>query len=49
MLDGVEYLSTLTNNHINEILGQMESTLAFGKLKIKWYNKDINEAINSQP
>ena len=49
MLDGVEYTSTLTNNLINEILGQMESTLSFGKLKIKWYTKEVNEVIFSQP
>jgi Fic family protein len=49
MLDGVEYTSILTNNLIDEILGQMESTLAFGKVKIKWYNREVNEVIFSQP
>lgn len=27
----------------------MEATLSYGKSKIKWYNKEINEAIFSQP
>ncbi len=27
----------------------MEATLSYGKEKIKWYNKDVNEAIFSQP
>jgi Fic family protein len=27
----------------------MESTLEYAKKKIKWYNKEINEAIFSQP
>jgi predicted transcriptional regulator len=27
----------------------MEATLAHGKKHIKWYNKDVNEALFSQP
>jgi hypothetical protein len=27
----------------------METTLEYGKNKIKWYNKELNEAIFSQP
>jgi Fic family protein len=49
MLDAVEYTSALTNNLINEILDQMDSTLKYGKSKIKWYSKEVNEAIFSQP
>jgi len=49
MLDAVENTSALTNNLINEILEQMDSTLSFGKSKIKWYTKEVNEVIFSQP
>jgi hypothetical protein len=44
-----EQTSKLTNSLIDEILDQMESTLAHAKSRIKWYNKEINEAIFSQP
>lgn len=49
MLDAVEKTSHLTNNLITEILDQMESTLEYGKSKIKWYSKEVNESIFSQP
>jgi Fic family protein len=49
MLDAVENTSELTNNLINDILEQMTSTLNYGKSKIRWYNKEVNEAIFSQP
>ncbi len=49
MLEAVEKTSDLTNNLINEILGQMESTLEYARQKISWYNKEVNEAIFSQP
>ena len=49
MLDAVEYTSVLTNNLINDILEQMDSTLNYGKSKIRWYKKEVNEAIFSQP
>src|SRR4030042_1829047 len=49
MLEAVENTSALTNNLINDILEQMDSTLTYGKLKIKWYTKEVNEAIFSQP
>lgn len=49
MLEATEKTSLLTNSRINEILSQMDSTLEYGKEKIKWYNKEINEAIFSQP
>lgn len=49
MLNAVEYTSNHTNTMVNEIIEQMEATLAYGKEKIKWYNKDVNEAIFSQP
>lgn len=49
MLDATEKTSRLTNIRINEIISQMESTFNFAKGKIKWYNKEVNEAIFSQP
>jgi len=49
MLDAVENTSALTNNLINDIIQQMDSTLTYGKSKIRWYTKEVNEAIFSQP
>ncbi|PWD98725.1 Fic family protein [Marinilabilia rubra] len=49
MLEATEKTSILTNTRIDEILAQMDSTLEYGKGKIKWYNKEVNEAIFSQP
>lgn len=49
MLDAVEKTAELTNRLINEIVVQMEATLEHGKKKITWYNKDVNEALFSQP
>jgi Fic family protein len=49
MLDAVENTSLLTNNLINEIVNQMNATLEYGKSTLKWYNKEINELIFSQP
>lgn len=49
MLDAVEKTAQLTNQLITSIVNQMEATLAHGKLNIKWYNKEVNEAIFSQP
>jgi Fic family protein len=49
MLDAVENTSLLTNDLINQIVKQMEITLEHGKKYIKWYNKEVNEALFSQP
>src|SRR5688572_14788411 len=49
MLDAVENTSLLTNDLINQIVNQMEITLEHGRKHIKWYNKDVNEALFSQP
>lgn len=49
MLEAVEQTSALTTRLINEIMRQMEVTLEHGKKQIKWYNKEINEALFSQP
>ncbi|QEC79044.1 Fic family protein [Mucilaginibacter ginsenosidivorax] len=49
MLDAVENTSHLTSQLINNIIAQMEATLIHAKGKIKWYSKEVNELIFSQP
>jgi Uncharacterized conserved protein len=49
MLDAVEKTSLLTNQLISSILDQMETTLEHGKSTIKWYTKEVNELLFSQP
>lgn len=49
MLDAVEKTAELTSRLIESILAQMDSTLAHAKSSIKWYNKEVNELIFSQP
>lgn len=49
LLDAVEQTAVLTQHVIEEILGQMEATLEQGKRNIKWYNKEVNEALFTQP
>jgi Fic family protein len=49
MLEAVEKTSLLTNELINEIVMQMEATLEHARKQVKWYNKEVNEALFSQP
>lgn len=49
MLEAVDKTSQITNSLINDIIEQMESTLEFGKSNFKWYTKELNEVIFSQP
>ena len=49
MLEAVEKTSELTNHLINSILNQMEATLETGRKHIKWYSKEVNELIFTQP
>lgn len=49
MLDAVENTSILTQDLVDGIFNQMEATLDYGKSKIKWYSKEVNELIFSQP
>lgn len=49
MLEAVEKTALLTSQLINSILAQMDSTLAHTKNSVKWYNKEVNELIFSQP
>ena len=48
MLEAIEKTSLLTTTKIDEILAQMDATLEYAKGKIKWYNKEVNEALFSQ-
>ena len=49
MLDAVGHTASHTNPLIDDILLQMEATQAFCKTELKWYSKDINEVLFSQP
>lgn len=49
MLDAVEKTSHLTNQLISNILNQMDSTIEYAKTRIKWYTKEVNELLFSQP
>lgn len=49
LLDAVEKTALLTSELIESILAQMEATLNHAKSKIKWYSKEVNELLFSQP
>ncbi|WP_317195109.1 Fic family protein [Algoriphagus oliviformis] len=49
LLDAVEKTAVLTQDLIGEISIQMAATLEYGKSKIRWYSKEVNELIYSQP
>lgn len=49
MLDAVEKTAVYTRNLITDIIDQMDETYQFARSKIKWYNKELNESIFSQP
>lgn len=49
MLDAIEKTSINTRNLINDIINQMDETLEYAKSRISWFNRDVNEAIFSQP
>jgi Fic family protein len=49
MLDAVEKTAELTSQLIDRILAQMEATLTYAKPRIKWYTKEVNELLFSQP
>lgn len=49
MLDAVEKTSVLTYQLIDEITRQMDASLQHGKSNLKWYNKELNEVLFSQP
>jgi len=49
MLNAVEGTAQITNQKIDEILAQMESTLKYVQPKLKWYSLELNQALFSQP
>jgi Fic family protein len=49
MMKAVKYTAALTNRVIDEIVSQMASTLEYGKENLKWYSKEVNEALFTQP
>lgn len=49
MLNAVEKTAKHTNQVIDEIINQMRATLECGKEKLKWYNKEVNETLFTQP
>ncbi len=49
MLKAVEKTAKNTNRIIDEIIDQMEATMKYAKPKLKWYNKEINETLFTQP
>ena len=49
MLNAVELTAKMTNQKIDEILAQMESTYQYASGKLKWYSYELNQALFSQP
>jgi len=49
MLTAVEITAQETNQTIDEILSQMESTHSYAKGKLKWYSLELNQLLFSQP
>lgn len=49
MLDAVEETAIQTRNLITDIIDQMNETYVYAKSKFKWYSKELNESIYSQP
>ncbi|MBA3706012.1 MAG: Fic family protein [Bacteroidetes bacterium] len=49
MLSAVEGTAQITNQKIDEILAQMESTHKYAQAKLKWYSLELNQALFSQP
>lgn len=49
MMNAVEQTAHYTNGLIDGIMDQMSATLDYGKAELKWYTKEINEALFAQP
>ncbi len=49
MLRGIEGTAQITNQKIDEILAQMDSTYKYASSKLKWYSLELNQALFSQP
>ena len=49
MMNAVKFTASYTNGLIDDIVNQMEATLDYGKSKLKWYSREVNETIFMQP
>ncbi len=49
MLDAVEETAIQIRNLITDITDQMNETYVYAQSKFKWYSKELNESIYSQP
>ena len=49
MMRAVEHTARHTNQVIDAIMNQMEATLEYGRDQLKWYTKEVNEALFTQP
>jgi len=49
MMDAVENTSRQTNIVIDDIIEQMNATLEHARKELKWYGKELNEALFTQP
>jgi Fic family protein len=49
MLNAVEETAIQTRNLITDIIDQMNETYVYAHSKFKWYSKELNESIYSQP
>lgn len=49
MLKAVESTAQLSNQKIDEILAQMDTTYKYTQKKLKWYSLELNQALFSQP
>ncbi len=49
MMQAVEQTSKHSNHLIDAIISQMQATLEYGKKELKWYNRELNEALFAQP
>ncbi|CAN5434338.1 Fic family protein [soil metagenome] len=49
ILNAVEETAQMTNQKIDEILAQMESTYKYAHAKLKWYSIELNQALFAQP
>jgi Fic family protein len=49
IMKAIQHTAALTNRLIDEIVSQMASTLEYVKENLKWYTKEVNEALFNQP
>lgn len=49
MLEAVARTARHTNQVIDEVISQMNATLEYAKAELKWYSKEVNEAVFVQP